>query len=193
MPPPTLAILRTGQQAIDDFFVGIGRAVNEKGVQFDSRRRQTDEIDRHSPEQRRLFHGRNGRQTSLFLLGGDECVDRIADHRDVFARRNWRPHRRLKRPMLPRVRRNRLIGGLRPFIDPPLEQLNLLGREWLAIFRHPLEFRFAGDRVEKQTFAALPGHNRRPALASFLNHRRRIKPQPRFLFERAVASKAIRL
>src|SRR5436190_21311772 len=63
MPPPTFAVMRRGQQAIDQLFVSRWRSVVDEGVNLLRGGGQANEIKRHTPNQ--LFLGRPRRERKL--------------------------------------------------------------------------------------------------------------------------------
>ena len=49
---PALAVVRRGEQAVDEFLVGVGRLVGEEGVDLFGRRRQAGQIERDAADER---------------------------------------------------------------------------------------------------------------------------------------------
>ena len=120
-----LAVVRRGQQAIDQLFVGIGTRVGQKGIDLGRRRRQAGQVERQPADQRCLV--RLGRRLQSLALepGQNEAIDRISRPAGIANFRQRRPHRGDKRPM-------HTVNG--PFRDPALEQVLLHRRKLMAAF-----------------------------------------------------------
>ncbi len=52
MTRPPLAIVRRGEQPVDNFLVRVGRFVGDESVYFFGRRRKADQIQTHAPQKR---------------------------------------------------------------------------------------------------------------------------------------------
>src|SRR5262249_49779480 len=84
---PTLAVMRRGEQAIDELLVGVGRGVVHEGIDFRRRWRQADEIERN-PANENLATGGNGRDEAVrFLRRENKSIDRVFRPGGVFNRR----------------------------------------------------------------------------------------------------------
>ena len=150
VPAPALAVLRRGEQAIDDRLV-----VRQLVAQLLRRRRQADQIEIDAPQQQVRRRFANRRQLQLGVLGGDEGVDRIGGPGRVGDVRHRRPNRLLERPVI------RLALHLRPAVRAPAsiqapQHGDLLFGQRLAFRRH---FQFAPplDGRDQPAIAALAG------------------------------------
>ena len=77
VPRPALAIMRTGEQAIDQPFIGVGRSIARGTGDLLGSRRQADQVEREPADQGAAV-GLGRRLEILFLeLGEDEGVDRV--------------------------------------------------------------------------------------------------------------------
>ena len=122
-PRPALAVTRAGKQSIDEFFVGVGRLIGDKGVELGWRRRQPRQIEVDAAAERGPIGFASRPQPFAGEPVADEEVDRIDRRRGsgrVCHLRHRRARRLLKRPVL---------GVRRPGGDPCLEDPLLLGRE----------------------------------------------------------------
>src|SRR5438034_488566 len=52
VPAPALAVVRRGEQAVDETFVGVGRLVTEPSLDFLARRRQADQVEVGAADER---------------------------------------------------------------------------------------------------------------------------------------------
>ena len=52
VPAPSLAVMRAGEQSIDQGFVGVRRSIVQKLLDFLGRRRQADQVEREAADQR---------------------------------------------------------------------------------------------------------------------------------------------
>ena len=104
---------RIVQQPLHHALVRIRPRIREKRLQLLARRRQPDEIEINAAQHHALPRFRQRGQPVLPEFRRDEGVERIANRplryvaRPHGTRRNAghrRPHRRLERPMFPRVR-----------------------------------------------------------------------------------------
>jgi hypothetical protein len=140
VPPPVLAVVGRGEQAVDQPLVGPGSVVADERLGLLGRRRQAEQVERGAPDKRAAV-GLGGRAEAVGLEPGqDEGVDRVADPRAVVDRRRLRPGRRAERPEVVLDRGGGGGGGLglvaadrsgpgRARLDPAAEQLDLLGPE----------------------------------------------------------------
>ena len=72
-----LAVARTGQQAVEEPFVGIGMSIGQEGFDLGHGRGKAREIKTHPADQRRLVSlGLKG-ETSTGEAGGNDRVDRL--------------------------------------------------------------------------------------------------------------------
>ncbi len=97
VPPPALAVLRRGEQAVDHFVVGVGRVVGDEGGDLFGSRRQAGEVEGGAAQQCDLIGGRGGLDLLGFELGENELVDGIARPRRMLHGR-----RRLRLDLLER-------------------------------------------------------------------------------------------
>ena len=75
MPRPAFAVVRAGEQVINDPFVSVtGRIIQER-MQLFAARRQADQVEIDAPQQYFLRGGRTWTQAALVMFGGDEGVD----------------------------------------------------------------------------------------------------------------------
>ena len=65
-----LAVVRRGQQAIDDLLVGVGRCVGEEGIDLGRRRRQAGQVERHAADERASDRPRRDGLQALLLPAG---------------------------------------------------------------------------------------------------------------------------
>ena len=79
VPGPAFAVVRRGEQPIDDLLVGAGRFVGQKGIDLGRRRRQADQVERHAAQQRALVGRRRRRQAGRFEPRQNESIDRRLD------------------------------------------------------------------------------------------------------------------
>ena len=134
---PLLAIMRRREQTLDLFLVSVRRFVGEKRVHFFRRRRQTDQVERESAQQRRLVCF--GRRLEFFRV--EFSCDKIINWRarPVFPSRNRhsRTHRSFEAPVIRVVSVFlRAAFPLRALINPRAHQTNLFIRELLLLLRH---------------------------------------------------------
>ena len=101
---PALAVLRPGQQAVEQGFVSTRRCVGHERLDLLRRRRQTDQVEIRPADQRPLVGRRVRLQPLFFQLRQHERVDRVGHPIPVLHVRHRGPTDRLKRPP-------RLVGG----------------------------------------------------------------------------------
>ncbi len=73
---PALAVVRRGEQAVDNFFVCVGRFVLDEGVDFGRSGRQADEIEGNAADEVDPIGGFGGPQFLGLEDAQDECIDR---------------------------------------------------------------------------------------------------------------------
>ena len=76
MPSPPLAVMRRRQQSVNQPLVGIRFRVIDEFVDLVARRRQSDEVEARSLDQRQLVRFQPKRQATLLQLREDEEIDR---------------------------------------------------------------------------------------------------------------------
>ena len=74
-------------------------------------------------------------------------------------------------------------------VDPSFENLDLLLRQGVAFGRHPRVGVGGRDFFDQQAVVGISRFNRRTVIAAAADRGRRVQPQFRFLFQRAVAGK----
>ena len=191
VPPPALAILRAVEEAIDHLLVGVIGGVGEEGEPLFGGGDQADQVEVDPAEERPLVGVGARPEPARLVLGGEERVDRVADPCRVLDLGDLGTDRRLEGPVRAGVVGLRLVGGLRPGVDPRLQPRDLLGRERLPLSRrgHP-PILVAGDGVDEQALGALAGDDRRASVPPGPHVRRGVEPQPRVLLQRPVAGDA---
>src|SRR6187431_362912 len=100
MSAPALAVCGSGQQAIDDLFVGfVGSVIQER---FDLFRRwgKTDQIEIDASQQGRFVCFRHRLKAPLLVLGGYEKINWTAEPGLILDLGQRRPLRGLVRPMI---------------------------------------------------------------------------------------------
>jgi hypothetical protein len=141
-PRPPLAVMRRGEQAIDDALVGVRGGVGEEGVALLERRGKADEVERDAAEQRFPRGFGRWRQPLGLEPGEHEAVDGRADPALVADGRRRMAHGPHVRPVLRHVGGRgggRLAGGVRPrraLVDPPDEERNLPPVQRVLVERH---------------------------------------------------------
>ena len=145
-----LAEMRALEQPVHDFLESGGRAVFHKVIHLRDGRRQPGEIERHAPDEPRLFLLGRRRESLLLQPRLHEGIDRIRRAGD---RRNGRLFHRLERPV-PRPRR--------AFFHPALEQIDLRGLERLVLLRrrHDVVFVGRGDAADQLALFQRTRHHR---------------------------------
>ena len=91
MPAPSFAVGRGVEEPVDEPVVGIGGGVGKKGPQVVARRRQSGEIERHAPQERRPIGSSQRLEAVCGKSGVEEAIDRMT--------RAARPHRGQLRPL----------------------------------------------------------------------------------------------
>ncbi len=172
VPGPPLAELRAGEQPLHDFLIRIRRGIGQKRLQLLRRRRQSDEIERHPAQQRRLRRLGVGNDARRLLPGADEAVDVVFHPGRVLDRGRRHAPEPAIRPViaaggdvdLPRLDRGRRPGPRigHPHLEPGREVGDhAVGQ--LALRRHLQAL--VADGVEQQALFLVAGHECRPALA----------------------------
>src|SRR5262249_55111064 len=100
VPRPTLAVMRTGEQGVEQPLIGIGRRIVDEPVDFLGSRRQADEVEVGTPDEDPPGHGIAGYDPFLLQLGLDEAVDGRAAPGDVVDWRRLDLRQRPERPEL---------------------------------------------------------------------------------------------
>ena len=103
VPAPAFAVMRAGQQAIDDVLVPVRRCVPQGGIDLRGRRRQTEQIEAQPAKQGNAVGFPSGDDLLLFQSGEDESVNGIAHPGLITDRRLGNPDRRLECPVIPRI------------------------------------------------------------------------------------------
>ena len=110
VPGPPLAVARIGQQLVDHFFICVGRRVVLEVVHFLRRRRQSDQVEVHAPQQGALGCGRRRLHALGLELLQHKGVDRIDHPCRILHLRNRRSHRFVQQPVQMRIH---FLGRLR--------------------------------------------------------------------------------
>ena len=127
-----------GEQAVDEFLVGVGRLVVDKGVHFLGRRRQTNEVERYPTDERFAVGFFRWREPSFFKAGCHKPVNVVASPILVLGR-GWL--------WLGRGVVGPVTLVLRAFIDPTLEYRHLFfGYGHLRTGRRHHEVGFVSDK-----------------------------------------------
>ena len=101
VPAPALAVVRAGQQPIDELVVGVGRRIGDERLDLLRRRRQADQVEVRAANQLAAIGGRVRRNALRFQPRQDEAIDRRAAPGFVLATvRQSGPCQRLERPEL---------------------------------------------------------------------------------------------
>ena len=87
VPGEAFAVMRGGQQAIDEPLVGVGGRVVDEGVDLLGRRGQSGQVEGDAADQRASVGDRVRLQTATLERGEDEPIDRRAIPRRVLHRR----------------------------------------------------------------------------------------------------------
>ena len=174
VPRPPLAIVRRFEQPVDQPFVRQRTLIRDKRRHVIGSRREADQIERRSSNERSLVRLPHRRQASGFELGQDELIERPARPRCVFdsgwgdiLHRLERPEPtiffgdRAARPNATRLARR--LGPRQAELNP-LPQRGDLTVGQLAVGRH---FRPAAmlDCRDQQTFVRLLQRDDRSAFA----------------------------
>ena len=184
-------MLRIIQQAFDRPFVPVGRRIVVGRGDLVGSRRQADQVEGQSAQQDEPRSLGLRPKSELFVLAGDERIDRIPDPLAPLHFGNRRTHQRAERPVVPRVGfglfvgRRRSAGG-----DPSPQQRDLPGGQRLAFVlgRHPIGNIDRCDSIQQQARLRISRRDRRPRVSSQQDRPARIEPQPALLLECAVAS-----
>ena len=74
---PALAVVRRGEKVVDNFFVGVGGGVVEKGADFGGRWGDADHVEIHAANQSAAVRFRGGHESIGFPGRIEEMIDRI--------------------------------------------------------------------------------------------------------------------
>ena len=102
VPAPALAVMRVGQQPVDDPLPGVGPPVVEKVAQLGHRRRQADQVPVESPELGRLVRLGQRFEAAMLSVVGEKGVDRVRE-RGVRDSRGGPPCGDLEGPVAARI------------------------------------------------------------------------------------------
>src|SRR5215475_1949867 len=204
VPSPSLAVMRAGEQAINDFSVSRLGGVLQKLRRLSWRRRQPRKIEIY-PAQQLAGRGRAIRAESvLFKLAQNESVNFIAYPAAVFYLRQRGADRFDERPELAvffsnrisRLARGNCFGrhrGLRrETIDPLRDHRDLGFAELVHPHRHRRLF-FMYDQTIKPALLRVAWNYGRSARSAFQDRLLTAQVQPRTLDARAVAHHAVPL
>src|SRR5205809_3603103 len=147
-----LPIARGGKKPVDDLFVGGGRSVRKKGIDFRRSWGKTGQIQCDAPDERcRLRFGRRG-ETFAFETLENEAIDRVSRPGGVPGLWQRRACRRNEGPVL---------LPFRALFDPPPYQLDLSLRQLAsrAPRRHALALFCCGDAAEHLASGGIARHN----------------------------------
>ena len=81
VPGPAFAVAGRGEEALDKFFIGVGRAVGDKRSDFYGRRRQAVEVEAHAADEGGTVGLGGGSDFFRREPGENEGVDGISDRR----------------------------------------------------------------------------------------------------------------
>jgi hypothetical protein len=175
MPAPTLAVLRLGEQVVDQFLVRVRRLVRHECFNRFRRGGQPGQVVVGAADQLAPSRRLGNSESLLFEPRQDERIDRVADRRCILNRRGCGFRKRSEGPVL-----SVLIGDFelltnlsvlsiygagpwRTHLDPPHEYRDLVGLE-LRVGRHLETFIF--DRLDQQALVWLAGYERRSGVAT---------------------------
>ena len=188
---PAFAVMRRGQQAIDDFREGVCRFVGEKSVDFLRRRWKAAEIERRPADQGALVRRRRRLPT---------CRREAGIHKAIDLGRGWRSRggrrQRLKRPPGFCFRRvhaadfgDRLARVRRTHAHPFLQHRDLRILQLAALFfrRHGEVLVRIAHGLDDEAFVRLAGHDRRAGVAALGPARLGLQRKPSFGLRAAVA------
>ena len=140
-PPPPLAVMGRGQQAIDQALVGVGPGVGQEGVDLLGAGRQAGQVERNAPQQRRAIGLGGGLEPSparaAARMNRSIGLRTQPDERDLGDGRPTRGHERPVRTAAPAPGLS-VRGRLGPLVDPGPEQVDLVATQRRPIQRHPL-------------------------------------------------------
>ncbi len=192
--PPAFAVVRRGQQPIDQPLVSIAAGVGQKRVHFFRAGRQPQQVEAQSPDER--GPGGLGRrlQVGRFQPGEHKSIDRVAHPGPVLHGRRIDRGQRLERPMIARApRRQRRAVRRRPgsLVDPTDKRGDFLRVQPRLLGRHCRHFFvIATDGLDQQALGTLARHDRRAAVAPLHPRVAPVEPQARLLSVGAVALEA---
>ena len=203
VPPPPLAVVRRGQQPVNERLIGTRRRVAHKRIDLCQRRRQPHEIEGHAADQH-LTVSWHRRAASLRLqTGQDKRIERRFRPRGLLHHGQLRSYHRLKRPVCPiRLGERKGRSGRRgspghdfslaqfagvngPVANPRGNDRDFRLRQLVFLVRHPGLF-LVGDHPLEQTQLRSAEDHRRPTLSPAQQRRVRREVEPRFGFLTAV-------
>ena len=196
VPPPALAVMGRGLQAVNQALIRIRGLVLEEALDLLRSRRQADQVEREPAQEGPLIGGRRRCEPGRFQPRQDERVNRSPNPVPIV--HDGRRHR-LHGPERPVVTApsepgpaDRLRDGRRPggaHLDPCGDRLDRRIAE-LALGGHlDLGVRLA-DRLDEQARVRVAGYDRGTALSSFDQRFAGVEPQRSRLLLRAVARQA---
>ena len=108
-PAPSLAVMRAGQQPLDQLLVSLGRFIGQKLSRLFGSRRQPDQIELHATQQRQLVGRCREPRPVLQQRCDDERIDFVLRNRTACRRddrhrldqRHCGTHHRLEGPVIP--------------------------------------------------------------------------------------------
>ena len=178
--PPPLAVVRRGEQPIDEPLPGTARRVVEERVRLLEGGRKANQIEIRAAQKRPALGPGSGADALVPSLLLEETVDRVVRaelRKDGDLGRGRKP----ERPVLACVRRQRgvfergeRIGGsrraalvpVRAFVDPGSDGVDLRGRQCLAFHRHRRLVESRHGAVEPAPIGAA-GNDGRTAVPAF--------------------------
>ena len=108
---PAFAVVRRGEQTVDEPFVSLWRTILNENVDVLRRGRQADEIERHAADELLFRGGSCGLEMFGLQVGEDELVDRIGGPGFLAGGRGIDVGDRLERPMCSRIGGGEIQGG----------------------------------------------------------------------------------
>ena len=186
---PALAVVRRGQQSIDQALVGVGRSIGEECIDLGDARRQADQIERNAADQTLAVGWRRGARPSFSRRARTNESIGIARPGCVAHSGQRRRLRRDIGPVLLDFRGFRAdsLWPLGSLIDPGAHQADLLIAQRVVLKRHSLFSAQADDAGNQQAFGALAGRQQKARLAAAHHDRLGIQPQLPLLLILAVA------
>ena len=180
VPAPSLAVVGTGEQAIDQRFVGVGIGVVDERLDFLGSRRQADQVEREAADQRAAIGLGAGLESAASRASARMNASiGVRAQLDPWHRGNLGATERLEGPpalaLEPAVLERQSGRPDGASLDPGPDGGDFLLRERLVLLRHL--GRVAGDHVQQQAFVGLSRHDRRPTVAPFERGRGRVQRQ----------------
>ena len=213
VPRPSLAVVRRREQPVGQLRKRPGCVTRSAAGVFEGRDllgrwRQADQVERHAADERSRVGLRIEGEALLRQRRNDEGVDRILADRCLCGRqsRNGRPGQRLKCPVVRPFRRRGLAFGQQRLrqrlhvvgprgagLDPEPHELLLVGRERLAVGRHPALVVVGDDSLIEFAIGRLSGHDSSgPGIAAGDRPVALVDPKPALRAARGVARPALR-